>query len=118
MGAKAPEKEGTMSKQQLEEKFNQMRQTAIDSNEPTAFVLAEWQDGLEIDSFSMQKFIEESGDEAVIRALEEMKFYGWRQWLIDIVSEQFISEPNAFELAWDSRAFYHEQRNETGTAGN
>ena len=107
-----------MNKQHLQKKFNQMRQAAIDSNEPTAFVLAEWQDGLEIDSFSMQKFIEESGDEAVIRALKEMKSYGWRQWLIDIVGEQFISEPDAFELAWDSRAFYHEQRNEAGPAGN
>ena len=112
-----------MSKQQLEEKFNQMRRTAIDNNEPTALVLVEHNDSnllpqLVIDSFSMQKFIEESGDEAVIRALEEMKFYGWRQWLIDIVSEQFISEPNAFGVAWDSRAFYHEQRNEAATAGN
>ena len=112
-----------MSKQQLEKKFNQMRQTAIDNNEPTALVLVEHNDSnplpqLVIESFSMRKFIEESGDEAVIRALEEMRSYGWRQWLIDIVSEQFISEPNAFGLAWDSRAFYHEQRNEAATAGN
>ena len=112
-----------MSKQQLEKKFNQMRQTAIDNNEPTALVLVEHNDSnplpqLVIESFSMRKFIEESGDEAVLRALEEMKFYGWRQWLIDVVGEQFISEPDAFELAWESRAFYHEQRNEAATAGN
>jgi len=34
----------TTEKQQLETKFNQLRQAAVDSNEPTAFVLVEHND--------------------------------------------------------------------------
>ena len=113
----------TTEKQQLEQEFNQPRQAAVDNNESTAFVLIEHNDSnplpqLVIESFSMRTFIERFGDEAVVHAHEEARMYGRWAWLIDIVGEQFISEPDALQMAWDSRAYYHDQRAETGTAVN
>jgi hypothetical protein len=113
----------TTKKQQLEQEFNQLRQAAVDSNEPTAFVLVEHNDSnplpqFVIESFSMRTFIEQSGDEAVVRAHEEVRMYGRWAWLIDIVGDQFISEADAFQMAWDRRAHYHDQRTATATAVN
>jgi hypothetical protein len=102
-------------KEQLKQEFEYKREEAVAKKEPTAFVLVQTNSPnpfvphLVIESFSMRTFIERFGDEAVIHAHEEARMYGRRPWLIDIVGEQFISEPNAFELAWQHRAYYHER---------
>jgi len=104
-----------IEKQRLEERFDRIRQQAVDNDEPAAIVLADnrfrGESDLTVESFSIRDFIERwSSDEAFWFASEEARCYGKPVWIIDLVGGPFASEPDAFEIAWQSREYYYESK--------
>jgi hypothetical protein len=93
-----------MSENKLNALFERLRQRAVDKNEPTAFVLGENSDQIYVDSFSLRSFdcdeedlVEKVMLEARTRNADSMV------WLIDIFSDSFPSQTDAFEMAWRQR---------------
>ena len=104
-------------KNKLEQQYDRIRQEAIDNNEPTAIVLAEnriWgETQLTVASFSIRDFVEQQGAEETVRlANDEARSWGKPVWVVDLVGRDFVSEPDAFELAWQARECYHKSRME------
>ena len=111
----------TIIRNELKQRFERMRAEAVKQNEPTAFVLVEhrddWRSGLDVESFSMRRFLIH-GDVAIVHAHEHARTLGWRTWLIDVFGEQWVSDPNAFEMAWDARSYYHRRSQEVQFSGH